>query len=290
MIVMVLRGGLGNQMYEYASAKAMALRAGTQLVLNTTIGFATDTVYKRKYCLDCFNIKYLCHKILSFDVLGGHYLESISRKVGFHILVPWYKVLYDYDADINDMKARPNRYKRVLMQGTWNRNDDFFDDFKNEIIKDFQLQWELPDLVKHYYDKIKNANKPVVALGIRVFQDVKVKRLDGRQSPPESSYIVNAMDWYLDNVGDVKFMVFTQVPQWLYDNVSTEKYDIEIVDTRGDDTTAVFDMFLFSQCDHYILTNSTFYAWGEKLNIKKNKYVLIPQNWSLSFEDGWIRV
>lgn len=293
MIIVVLRGGLGNQMYEYASARAMAMRAGTDLVLNTRMGFETDKEYNRKYCLDCFNIQFLKRRFLSFDFPAGRYFESLSRKVGVHVLAPWYKVLFDKEANVEDMKENPHKYRNILMQGIWNRNDAFFDDNIKQIVSnDFRLQWELPEIVKEYKRKIESSSKPVIALGIRVFQDVKNRGQieNGRQLPPEASYIANAMNWYVEKFGDVKFMVFTQVPKWLYDNVQTNLYDFEIVDTGGDDTTAIFDMYLFSLCNHFILTNSTFYAWGEKLNNNSNKFVVIPQSWSLSAKHDWIRL
>jgi hypothetical protein len=288
---MVLRGGLGNQMFEYASAKAMTLRAGTDLVLNTSLGFVTDKVFKRQYCLDCFGTQSKGHRLLSFDIPGGAFWESLSRKVGFHVLAPWYKVVFYNQVDIRDLKEHPEKYKNVLMQGTWNRTDEFFDDRMDDVLDDMQLKWHLPDVIREYDEKIKKSSKPVVALGIRVYQDVIDKNnANERQRPPQVKYINDAMEWYQKKYGDVKFMVFTQVKQWFFDNVSTEKYDFEFVETGVNDKTAIFDMYLFSQCNHYILTHSTFYAWGEKLNRNNNKDVIIPENWSLSSKDNWIRL
>lgn len=291
MIIMVLRGGLGNQMYEYASARAMALRTGENLVLNTKLGFITDKVFFRKYCLYCFNLKYISQRFLSFDIPGGVYLEALSRKLGFHILAPWYKVIFDDKVNIEEVKAHPNRYRDILMQGTWNRTDSYFDDYLEEVLDDFQLNWPLPAVVKSYLDKIQKSEKPVVALGIRLFQEIKDRtNTPERQSAPDVEYVKKAVKWYQDKYGHVKLMIFTQVKQWFLDNFPNEHLDFEFVETGGDDTTAVFDMFLFSQCNHYILTNSTFYAWGEKLNRNNNKDVVIPKNWALTSKESWIRL
>ena len=291
MIVLVLRGGLGNQMFEYASAKAMALRAGTELVLNTRLGFVSDKEFNRQYCLDCFGIKSIGHKMLSFDIPGGVFFEALSRKAGFHVFAPWYKVVFDKQVDIKEIKEHPEKYRNVLMQGTWNRTDEYFDDRQEEVLDDLNLKWALPDIIRKYDDKIKRSPKPVVALGIRVYQDVKdPSKAPERQRPPQVSYINNAMEWYVKKYGDVKFLVFTQVKQWFFDNVQTEKYDYEFVETGMDDKTAIFDMYLFSKCDHYILTHSTFYAWGEKLNRNNDKNVIVPRTWSMTYKDNWIRL
>lgn len=291
MIIMILRGGLGNQMYEYASARAMALRTGQKLVLNTKLGFITDKVFFRQYCLNCFNLNYISRRLLSFDIPGGAMLESLSRKLGFHILAPWYKVIFDERVDVNEVKANPEKYRNILMQGTWNRTDEFFNDYLEEVLDDFQLMWPLPSIVEGYLNKIENSEKPVVALGIRLFQEIKDRtNTPGRQSAPDVEYVKNAIKWYLDKYGEVKFMIFTQVKQWFLDNIPHEHLDFEFVETDGDDTTAVFDMYLFSKCNHYILTHSTFYAWGEALNRHHDKDVVVPASWALSSKDNWIKL
>jgi len=47
----MLHAGLGNQMFMYAAGRALALRIGARLVLDTS-WFRRDTVYKRVYLLD----------------------------------------------------------------------------------------------------------------------------------------------------------------------------------------------------------------------------------------------
>ena len=45
-------GGLGNQMFQYAAARALAARSGADLVLDPWTGFVRDRVFKRQYALD----------------------------------------------------------------------------------------------------------------------------------------------------------------------------------------------------------------------------------------------
>ena len=41
-IIASLTGGLGNQMFQYAAARSMAMRSGSDLVLDTWSGFVRD--------------------------------------------------------------------------------------------------------------------------------------------------------------------------------------------------------------------------------------------------------
>src|SRR5687768_16956922 len=57
MIVVKLMGGLGNQMFQYATARAIAHRNKTALYMDTS-GFDSmaDIDTPREYALDCFKI------------------------------------------------------------------------------------------------------------------------------------------------------------------------------------------------------------------------------------------
>lgn len=291
MIVLVLRGGLGNQMYEFAAAKALAIRANTEVVLNTKLGFVTDKQYFRRYCLDCFNIRYINSSLLSFDVFGGRIIEKISKRIGHHLFFPKYKYIEDKKIDIKDLISNPDNYKNVILAGTWNRNDDVFIDVMNEILDEFTIRWDFPSIIKKYQEKILSEKVPVVAMGVRMFQEIKKEQeRPESQRPMEPSYYKKAMDYYRSKYGNVKFYIFTEVPEWVKQNISSIDYNYEFVSTGGDDRTSVFDMYLFSLFDSYILSPSTFYGWGVKMNRRKNIEVVIPYAWVQYKEKSWIQM
>ena len=54
-IILRLRGGLGNELFQYAAMRALSLRLGLELKLDIHTGFARDP-YHRKYMLGAFCI------------------------------------------------------------------------------------------------------------------------------------------------------------------------------------------------------------------------------------------
>lgn len=52
-----IKGGLGNQLFCYASARRLALVNNAELVIDDVSGFSYDKKYKRSYALDVFNIR-----------------------------------------------------------------------------------------------------------------------------------------------------------------------------------------------------------------------------------------
>jgi len=56
MIIVRLKGGLGNQLFQYAFGRRVALLNKTDLYLDIENGFKGD-FYKRNYMLNLFNIQ-----------------------------------------------------------------------------------------------------------------------------------------------------------------------------------------------------------------------------------------
>ena len=174
MIVLILAGGLGNQMFEYAAGKAMALRSGTDLVVNNRLGFERDKVYNRVYSLGNYNVSYKKQKLLTFDFPGGFIFSKISAKLGRHVLCPWYRYVSDNKITTQDLKEHPKRYKNVIMSGTF-VFPEFFDDHKETILDEFTLKEsiELPLEARACLEKIEKSPVPVVALCARIYQEIK---------------------------------------------------------------------------------------------------------------------
>jgi hypothetical protein len=57
-VIAIVKGGLGNQLFIYAAARALALRTGRTLHLDTTRGYTNDD-YGRSYRLNRFPIQQL---------------------------------------------------------------------------------------------------------------------------------------------------------------------------------------------------------------------------------------
>lgn len=288
MIVVILVGGLGNQMFEYSAGRAMALRNGTELVLNTHNGFQRDRVYRRVFCLDVFNIKYIHRKLLSFDFPYGFILDKISRQIGRHILFPWYRYLKEEKTTLKDVMA-PIHHKHVILSGLW-LSQDYFSDYTEEIRKEFTPTKPLSPEVESYVEKIRNSKIPVVAMGVRVYQEIKNQALrNSNYFYTNGDFYNNALSFYKEKLGVFKLFIFTQAEDWVKQNVDLGGLDYEFIQTSHSDADAINDMYIMSRCHHYIMSNSTFYFWGAWLN-KNRGNVIVPNNWEKTPLREWIRM
>ena len=55
--------------------------------------------------------------------------------------------------------------------------------------------------------------------------------------------------------------------------------DVTVVEGNDEDAGYI-DMYLMTQCKHYILANSSFSWWGCYLNPSKEKKVIAPKRWA----------
>lgn len=83
-VILECRGGLGNQMFQYAAAKSMAIDLGADLVIDDVSGFILDSQYRRKFELDKLSIDYKpSNLLLSFPFYVNRLLALFRKFVGF---------------------------------------------------------------------------------------------------------------------------------------------------------------------------------------------------------------
>lgn len=288
MIVIILAGGLGNQMFEYAAARAMSLRVGTDLVLNTRMGFERDKVYHRVFALDSFKIKYCKHHLLSFDFPFGYVIERISRKIGRHVFAPWYKYLYD--SEKNRELILNSRRKNVILAGGW-INQVYYEDFLDVVRNDFKPNIILPDSTRFYLNEIEKSKVPIVAMGVRVYQEMNesAKKTD-KFFYTQGDFYDKAIKYYKEKLGNFKLFIFSQAEDWVRNNINLAGIDYSFVHTSTSDKDAIADMIIMSHCSHYILSNSSYYFWGCCLNDNADKTVVVPQRWTNCTLKEWIKI
>jgi hypothetical protein len=277
MIVTTLFGGIGNQMFIYAMARALALRNSEQLVLNCHSGFKYDRVFQRQYALDDFDVKYQTNKFLSFDFTSGRLVRKLSEKTGRHLLFPSYK-MQNQNKEYFENKWIEEPCHRIILNGYW-QSEKYFKDYEQQLRKDFTFMKVFKKDVVEQAGKINNTHGTPVALGIRLYQECT------KVSIPvtDKDYYCISMNYVLDQVPDAVFYVFTQVPKWAKENLG-KQYPIEIMP----ENEAIDDLYLMTLCKHHIISNSSFYWWGAWLSDKNGIKVapvdvmnrdFIPETW-----------
>ena len=260
MISTTICGGLGNQLFMYATARALSLKKKTDLFLNINTGFINDIEYKRIYELDNFNIKFKKNRLLTFDYPLGTFIQKVSKRLGVNLLCPWYKYYNDptqnkdFDPILYNLKT-----DNLYIDGYW-QSEKYFAEFEKEIRQDLQMNFEKSNLlIKEEKEIFDNpGSETPICLGVRLYQECKhalsfeITQVD---------YYLKAMDYICKLVENPVFYVFTQAKEWVSENIeSCGKYKIKYVSEKPNST--IEDLYLMTKFRFHIISNSSYYWWG----------------------------
>ena len=132
---------------------------------------------------------------------------------------------------------------------------------------------ELTEAMRQYRDSMIKDNS--VSVHIRRGDYLEVDEVYGGICTEE--YYEKAMKKMEDEVPDCHFFIFTNDIPWVKEHMTGE--NITVVEGNDEDAGYI-DMYLMTQCKHYILANSSFSWWGCYLNPSKEKKVIAPKIWA----------
>jgi hypothetical protein len=295
MIIVNLKGGLGNQMFQLAAGIALAERTHAELKLDLSFlensrGSAEFT--QRKLELDIFDSSY---KTASKEEIAA--FKGNEQKL-------WYRVM---------RKFSPGLIRKKIFRHDALNYDSRFEQLGKEAYLDGYFQSEkyfvnAPDLARKSFrfknspsgknkdaaDKISSVNS--VSLHVRrgdYLSEVN-KKIFGNICTPE--YYSKAIRYIKAHVNDPQFFVFSDDPVWVKDNLKIDA-PVNYIDFNTGDNSYE-DMRLMSLCRHQVIANSSFSWWGAWLNNHPGKIVLAPDKWINDpgcvvgdvIPENWIRI
>ncbi len=288
MIIVKLIGGLGNQMFQYALGRHLALKNNTLLFLDISklnqkfVRKSSNTFTFRPYELYAFSIK---AKIISKE-------KIIFPRIIKNVLFKFFGINYIKEKDTYfDKKVLFNNSKNICFEGYW-QCENYFQDIKDIIKQDFKIKIKPNEQNKIMLKKIKTTNS--VCMHIRrgdYVTNTKTKKIHGLCS---LGYYYNSIKKMKIKVKNPIFYVFSDDIDWAKNNLKI-KDKIVFVDINTFDK-AYEDLRLMSSCKHFIIANSSFSWWGAWLSSNKDKIVCAPKTWFRGADEGdivpksWIRI
>lgn len=275
MIIVTLMGGLGNQMFQYACGKRLALELKQPLLLNTAFLSAhrnTPQVTPRDFELSVFTLQeeVIVHKERfglgsAFPYRLNKVLDPLLKKAGKMTRV-------DDQADIALLLK--NKPARILLEGYF-QSQDFFMQQEARIRTAFQFRSPLSGQNKLLAEQM--AGSSAVSLHVRrgdYVSDPKTADYHGTCSP---AYYQQAIRHICAQVPTPHFFVFSDDIEWVRANLPIPGTATYVAHNTGAESYR--DMQLMSLCRHHIIANSSFSWWGAWLNSRTDKLVIAPKKW-----------
>lgn len=284
MIYAYIQGGLGNQLFQYAFARALALRHGTTvgLVVN---GYGSDGLSRacngdlRRMLLDKFAIQAsFCTKALGERLELAHWPiwpAKVLRRLGF-TGVPGVRRIVDRNWKYSPryMNARDNTY----LQGYW-QSERYFAGAADVIRQDLQLRDTTIALpASKILESLRSSGRPIVAVHVRrgdyaYAQANPSARLPVAQFPSSIDYYITAMRRFDPESWFLVFSDSSRDIEWC----RSQFRDSNVLFSEGH--TELEDFTLMQLCDHNIISNSSFSWWAAWLNATPKRRVVAPLQW-----------
>lgn len=274
MVITKLEGGLGNQMFQYAAGKALAVQNKDTLLLDTSIFLylASDPkVTKYKYALGVFPaIKDRFANIFDLKLLTPMMIPQLSylwERLYLKYKLGKIKVFREKEGFSFDQSVFRQK-NDIYLLGFW-QNGKYLSHYEKELRKIFTFSPSIAQRAQARIDKIPIERR--VAIHVRRGDYLKIGL-----GACGLDYYKNAVNVMKQKVKNPYFIVVSNDIEWTRRNLSFLKNALFIDPKDGDEAT---DLCILSKCSHNIIANSTFSWWGAWLNSNKRKIVIAPKPW-----------
>lgn len=270
----ICKGGLGNQMFQYAFALRLAnegypVTMETKLfdILNIHNGYEIPNVFALKKTIPSSNSSSL---VMRF-VLKWKFWPIANEKFPFT------------DSIIGN--------NRLFYNGYW-QSEKWFASIKDQIYYNFDFK----GITKKNLIEVQKMNDcESVSIHIRRGDYLNTSLYKGCC---EIDYFKKAISYIRTKKEFTKLWIFSNDIQWCKESLLSfvDKNTVFVDWNNG--TISYQDMYLMTQCKNNIIANSSFSWWGAYLNQHHNKIVIAPKRWTNApFEqykdiipESWIKI
>lgn len=292
MVISNIIGGLGNQMFQYSTGRALALRKGISFKLDIS-AFGKFDIHQGWELARIFNcVAEIARKEDVRRILGWQYSPSIRRLLsrprfvalrckGF-VVEPY----FNYWPEILDVR------NDCYLMGYW-QSEKYFLDAAQDIRNDFTFKLPLKNRNAELAEQIIHVN--AVSLHVRRGDYVSNPKTAAVHGFCSLDYYRSAIHFVSDKVKKPHFFIFSDDINWAQENLKPS-FPCQFID-HNSGTESYNDMRLMSLCQHHIIANSSFSWWGAWLNPSPKKIVIAPKKWFASavnvqdlLPSGWVKL
>ncbi|MBS1543741.1 MAG: alpha-1,2-fucosyltransferase [Bacteroidetes bacterium] len=266
MIIVRLRGGLGNQLFQYAAGKALAMHHRTALKLDL---YTYQKHPYRKFELDKFKV----------DAIEASRKE-VHRFTGVNPIIRYLNKRENYFR-CPSVFAQPHYHfyedffslpEDLYLSGYW-QSEKYFNAIADVIRKEYTPSQTLDSRNQELTAKMTSENS--VSIHVRR-GDYSSQHYNNFFGGLTTGYYEEAIRVIKQQVADPVFYFFSDDPAWC--RKAFPGIEASFMEhNKGDDSFK--DLLLMSSCRHQIVANSTFSWWGAWLNQFEGKQVVAPLKW-----------
>ena len=269
MIITKIAGGLGNQMFQYAAGRSLAITHNCELKLDLS-WFDTFKLHNG-YELERFNIKAGIATKNEVVKLAGNQsklIKALRKKMGFRSRAHF------IESDFSFCPEFIQSVPPVLIEGHW-QSYKYFDSVSSVICAELAPKSPLSDASLRVAEEISGVN--AVSIHIRRGDYVSNKAINDVHGVIGLDYYTKAIQHVRDVIPSPHFFIFSDDLEWAKKTMGLESGTTFVSHNKA--LSSYQDMQLMAACKHNIIANSSFSWWGAWINPYSNKTVIAPRRW-----------
>jgi hypothetical protein len=267
-VIVRLEGGLGNQLFQYAAGRTIALETGRKLLLDPS-AYREDRL--RSYQLDHF-------AIAARPLRAGDVPLLKLRRSRLRGLVPrrWrYGIVREaFPARVPVWPEAPvDDAGTPYLIGYW-QSERYFAAVADTIRRELRVKAAPDGANARLLDEIAACD--AVAIHVRRGDYVSNPAATAYHGLCGLEYYAAAIRRLSGKVSQPHFFVFSDDLDWVRENLDTGHPTTWVGDNAD---TPWEDLRLMAACRHFIVANSSFSWWGAWLGAWPGKQVIAPARW-----------
>ena len=287
-LFVILRGGLGNQLFMFSSALAIAKQSGRKLLIIDS-WFKTDQrgPLFRDHTRECEIKKFA--RVASYQNGFVRILQPIIYLV--------FKLHWKYGssatlkvcADVDNPKDAVSLDRAWILHG-YMQEPKYFESHRTLLLELFKLETKIEDDIKSLIKSMSKDKNRLIALHVRRGDNASNMQFANVLT---ANYFKSCLINF--DLKQSEILVFSDDIDWC--KINFKDFPTNNI-TYVNESDPVVSLRMMSLCDDFILSPSTFSWWGAWLSIRKDKKVVVPipynqessEIWKQLVGNGWIEM
>jgi len=293
MKVVKIKGGIGNQLFQYAFARSLQEKYTDQTVL-------LDNSYFNTFVNDInnFSLEKIHSQVGIADQVTRNEVQFFNKEnlapntkyyKGLLVIEGLFNPKYFFEKTRDFIGKNLNEYE--YFDGYW-QSELYFNNIRSQLLNEINVE-TLSDKTSAFIEKIKQKNSVFLSVRRPYSFETKHMKKNLTKVSENLNYFKSALNKIKSEVDNPLFVVFSNDIEWVKENVDLSS---EVIFRNNDDVVSdIEELMIMKSCKHAIISNSTFSWWGAWLINNKNKIIIAPKKWQQDYEstiipESWIRL
>jgi hypothetical protein len=269
-----LQGGLGNQLFQYAVARALSEHYQVGFALDKSwFDQSLEGVTPRTFQLDLLNIDNIVDSNGPFPKKPNRLRQFLQSTFSNRPFVYYQKNAFSFDPTLFNLRNASNR--DIYLYGYW-QGFGYIEAIRPILQKEFQLR---SGVSSHYQPLLKQINHSDSVM-------LHIRRGDYVASPSAAQFHrVLSLNYYLNAIKaiqaaqpDAHYFVFSDDLPWAK-AAMPNTIPITYVEHALELDDAAQELQLMYACKHHVIANSSLSWWGAWLKKDLRGLVFAPDQW-----------